>query len=66
MVFSNMTEDNTVNEQLPYKGQTVQTQDDTKDISWVFSDFPIRLRHILHKFVILHEKTVTEDPDHKL
>jgi len=48
---------------LPYKPLVVEKDDnkDIKDISWSLNDFPIKLRHILYKFVIVHFQSIKED-----
>ena len=56
MVFYITTENIHSTDHLPYKGKN-----SNGNITWVFSDFPIRLRHILYKFIKLHEKKMIEE-----
>lgn len=64
MVFYNNTEETPLVENLPYKGQVTNNEQGNSDISWVFSDFPIRLRHILYKFIMLHNKKMNEESNY--
>ncbi len=61
MVFYTTTEKKPAYENLPYKGNSKNTDNGTSNITWVFSDFPIKLRHILYKFVCLHDKKMNEE-----
>jgi hypothetical protein len=64
MVFYINTEETPLVDILPYKGKLVNDQHGNSDISWVFSDFPIRLRHILYKFIMLHNKKMNEESNY--
>jgi len=47
---------------LPYDGSHIQTE--TKafhNVTWNYMNFPVKLRHLLFKFVGLHLKTLEED-----
>jgi len=62
MVFYTTTENTLYSDEIPYKGKYGDGDGDKKEITWVFSEFPVRLRHILYKFVKLHEKKMNEEP----
>ena len=66
MFFYIKTDEKPLAENLPYNGEYKHMQKEIRDITWVFSDFPIRLRHILYKFIILHEKKMVEETDVEL
>lgn len=50
-----------LNEDLPYKGIRTKIKKDIEDITWSFTDFPIKLRHILYKFVLIHMQSIKEE-----
>lgn len=43
---------------IPYNGFL-----DGNNISWSFNNFPIKLKHILYKFIIMHTETMKEEND---
>lgn len=51
--------------QLPYKGQSEDSNedvgDDMKNITWCITDLPHPLRQLLYKFIIMHIKKLEED-----
>lgn len=49
--------------ELPYKGSIQDTESGMQTISWVFTDFPIPLRHILYKFLAFNTKKIQEEKD---
>ena len=48
-------------EDLPYKGVREEVKKGSGDLTWSFTDFPIKLRHILYKFIIMHVQSMEED-----
>ena len=46
---------------LPYKGTRETVVKRKENLSWSFSNFPIKLRHILYKFVLLHMHSMEEE-----
>lgn len=49
-------------DQLPYKGISEEGRSKGRqNLSWIFTDFPIQLRHLLFKFVDMHIKTTEEE-----
>jgi len=55
-------ENEKLSEALPYKGIRETTSEKGKeDLSWCFTDFPIKLRHILHTFIKMHVQSMEEE-----
>ena len=55
-------ENEKLSETLPYKGIRETTSEKGKeDLSWCFTDFPIKLRHILHTFIKMHVQSMEEE-----
>lgn len=50
-------------DELPYKGIKEKTAKGIHDLTWTFTDFPIKLRHILYKFIKIHTQSVEEDQE---
>ena len=50
---------------VPYKGSSVSSVKNTLDLTWSLNDFPIKLRYILYKFIILHSNSMKEEADRK-
>lgn len=46
---------------LPYGGIREQNDTDNENLSWNFSDFPTKLKKILHKFVTMHMKNISSE-----
>lgn len=46
---------------LPYKGIREQTSKGKENVTWNFTVFPIKLRHILYKFIQMHTQSMEED-----
>lgn len=46
---------------LPYSGSKKEVNKGVYDITWNLMSFPIKLRQLLYKFVILHLKKIEED-----
>ena len=46
---------------LPYKGIREETSKGKENVTWNFTDFPIKLRHILYKFIQMHTQSMEED-----
>lgn len=46
---------------LPYKGIREQTSKGKENVTWNFTDFPIKLRQILYKFIQMHTQSMEED-----
>jgi len=53
------------NDPLPFKGVKEETSSGLVNISWCLSDFPIKLRCLLHKFLVMHIKTIQEESHRK-
>ena len=45
---------------VPYKGHKEEGED-TCDFSWVYTQFPIKLRHLLSRFIHIHMKKQEEE-----
>ena len=50
---------------VPYKAVSVSNVKNTLDLTWSLNDFPIKLRYILYKFIILHSNSMKEEEDRK-
>jgi hypothetical protein len=48
-------------DELPYKGTTKEITKGVQNLTWTFTDFPIKLRHILYKFIKVHTQSIEED-----
>ena len=48
---------------IPYSGTKIENENDNYDITWEISNFPNKLRQLLYKFVSMHLKTITEQPN---
>lgn len=46
---------------LPYKGKKVKVKNGKENITWTFTDFPIKLRQILYKFVLMNIHNMDEE-----
>jgi hypothetical protein len=46
---------------IPYNGIKEKKGKCREDISWTFTDFPIKLRHILFKYVKMHTQSIEDD-----
>lgn len=46
---------------IPYKGVSEKINKNTENLSWTFTDFPIKLRYILYKFIVLHVQNMEEE-----
>lgn len=46
---------------LPYKGIREEIRKGKENVTWNFTDFPIKLRHILYKFIQMHTQSMEED-----
>ena len=49
-------QNNTVNstDEVPYQGAKEEIKKGVYNFSWVFTKFPIKLRHIIVKFTLIH------------
>lgn len=54
-------EDGYLSEDLPYKGIREKNEKGLENLTWSFNDFPIKLRHILHKFILIHVQSMEEE-----
>ncbi len=62
MVYKSQNVQQDKQNSLPYDGTQIQT--DKKafyNVTWNYMNFPIKLRHLLFKFLELHLKTLEED-----
>lgn len=48
-------------EELPYKGTREEVGNGKENLTWTFTDFPIKLRHILYKFALMHIQNMEEE-----
>jgi len=48
-------------ENLPYKGKREEVKKGKENLTWTFTDFPIKLRQILFKFVRMHVHNMEEE-----
>jgi len=46
---------------IPYKGVSEVSKENTDNLTWSLGDFPIKLRNILYKFIIMHMQTMEDD-----
>ena len=53
--------DDQLSEDLPYKGVREQNEKGLENLTWSFTDFPIKLRHILYKFILIHVQSMEEE-----
>lgn len=52
------------NNEPPYEGQCVKSdKKGCEDITWNISEFPVKLRLILYKFINLHKKKIHEEKE---
>jgi len=60
-VYSISEENKNNFDELPYKGIKEERTKGVQDLTWTFTDLPIKLRHILYKFIKIHTQSVEED-----
>ena len=48
---------------IPYNGISEVTKENTENLTWSLGDFPIKLRNILYKFIIMHIQTMEDDAE---
>ena len=46
---------------VPYKGFRIDQDNGTSNFCWVYTHFPVRLRHILFRFVKIHLEKEAEE-----
>ena len=46
---------------VPYKGERKNQDDGTSNFCWVYTHFPVKLRHILSRFVKIHIEKQQEE-----
>ena len=46
---------------IPYNGVSEVTKENTENLTWSLGDFPIKLRNILYKFIVMHMQTMEDD-----
>ena len=59
--YYQQNEASTQGDQLPYRGVSESRNKGRQDLSWIFTDFPIKLRHLLYQFVNMNIKTIEEE-----
>jgi hypothetical protein len=59
--FYYLCENSELSTNLPYKGIKEQKDNELYNITWNLSDFPIKLRALLYKFMNMHLKTLQEE-----
>ena len=62
-IYHIRNEKDKLSEELPYKGKRYCVCKGKEDLSWTFTDFPITLRHILHKFIKMHMQSMEEEKE---
>lgn len=50
--------DEELSEDLPYNGVREEIKKGKENLTWTFTDFPIKLRHLLYKFVVMHTQNM--------
>ena len=50
---------------IPYKGVKEEKSEGVHNFSWVFTQFPVKLRRLLHRFVEIHLKNQEEEAGRK-
>lgn len=48
---------------LPYSGTREEIKKGKDNVTWNLNDFPIPLKHILYRFVLMHSQTMNENKD---
>jgi len=61
--FMENEDDSLVEDELPYDGIRENGERGLKNLTWVFTDFPTPLRHILYKFSRMHLQNLQEERD---
>lgn len=56
-----MKNEDDTNDEVPYKGVKFTDPNGISSISWKLSEIPVKLRHILYKFVSMHMRKMEED-----
>ena len=59
--YSIENEKKKLSEDLPYKGNRLVMSKSKENLTWSFTDFPIKLRHILYKFIKMHNQSMEEE-----
>jgi hypothetical protein len=59
--FYRIENEQEISEDLPYKGTREEASKNTENLTWSFTNFPVKLRHILYKFIIVHMKSMVEE-----
>lgn len=52
-------------EDIPYKGVRKNVVKGKGNLTWNLANFPLKLRHILYKFVLIHIKKMEEERIHR-
>lgn len=50
---------------IPYRGVKEEKSKGVYNFSWVFTQFPVKLRRLLHRFVEIHLKNQEEEAERK-
>jgi hypothetical protein len=61
--YHNQNEEEKNSDTLPYKGIRDSVCKGKEDMTWSFTDFPIKLRHILYKFIKMHFQSMEEEKE---
>jgi len=61
LVYSGQNERKDKIRQVPYKGFKEEDEKGSHTFSWVYTQFPIKLRHLLSRFVTIHLKKQEEE-----
>lgn len=51
---------------VPFKGKKEVNDDMTCNFRWNFNDFPIKLKHIISKFLLMHSINMQDEADRVL
>ena len=54
------------NGKVPFKGKKDINDDMTCNFKWNFNDFPIKLKHIISKFLHMHQANMIDEADRVL
>ncbi len=49
--------------EVPYKGVQQEEEGGSSNFSWVYTQFPIKLRHLLSRFVAMHLRKQQEEAE---
>ena len=62
LIYAFHNKNNKTKQETPYKGD-IKKNNEHYDITWCLTDMPIKLRHILNKFISKHHERLKEEQD---